>query len=80
MTKLKQRKSMLTNKLLSLGLVLALKDQILCKEFQDEAGEKYNSSFSVFQEWLPDLTMDLKWSKVAKMRVSKLYDAFARNK
>jgi len=50
MTKLKQRKSMLTNKLLSLGLVLALKDQILCKEFQDEAGEKYNSSFSVFQE------------------------------
>jgi hypothetical protein len=43
--------------------MLALEDQILCKEFENEAGEKYDkmiTSFSVFQGHLRDLTMDIK--------------------
>ena len=43
--------------------MLALEDQILCKEFENEAGEKYDkiiASFSIFQGRLRDLTMDVK--------------------
>jgi uncharacterized protein YutD len=62
--------------------MLALKDQLLCKEFENEVGEKYDkiiTSFSVFQGHLRGVTNEVKRQRVARMRQSTLHDAFARN-
>jgi hypothetical protein len=43
--------------------MLALEDQLLCKEFENEVGEKYDkiiNSFSVFQGHLRDATKQVK--------------------
>lgn len=48
--------------------VLALEDQLQCKEFENEAGEQYNniiSSFSFFQDKVRALTRDIKRRQVA---------------
>jgi hypothetical protein len=48
--------------------VLALEDQLQCKEFENEAGEQYNkiiSSFAFFQDKVRALTTDIKRRQVA---------------
>ena len=63
--------------------MLALEDQLLCKEFENEAGEHYDmlmSSFTLFQNKVRALTMDVKRRRVAGMRQITLHDAFANNK
>jgi hypothetical protein len=63
--------------------MLALEDQLLCKEFENEAGEHYEmlmSSFSLFQNRLRAVTMDVKRRRVTVMRQITLHDAFANNK
>jgi len=53
--------------------MLALEDQLLCKEFENEVGEKYDkmiTSFSVFQGRLRDALLDAKRRRVARTPVS----------
>jgi hypothetical protein len=59
--------------------MLALEDQILCKELQDEAGEKYEkitSHISALQQLLQGVTRDVKWWQIGRMRQSTLHDSF----
>jgi hypothetical protein len=59
--------------------MLVLEDQLLCKGFQDKMGEKYDkiiSPFLVCLGRLREVTMDDKRQRVARMRQSKLHDAW----
>jgi len=54
-------------------------DQILCKGFKDEAGEKYEkltSHISALQQLLRGVTRDVKRLQIIRMRQSTLHDSF----
>ena len=60
-------------------IMVALEDQILCKEFQDEAGEKYEkiaSHLSALLQLVRGVTSDVKQRQIDRMWQSTLYDSF----
>ena len=64
------------------GQMLAVEDQLLSKEFENEAGDQYDmtmSSFTKFQNKLWRLTTDVKRRKVARRWQVTLHDAFANH-
>ena len=59
--------------------MVALEDQILCKEFQGEAGEKYEkitSHISALQQLLWGVTRDVKRRQIGRVWQSTLHDSF----
>jgi hypothetical protein len=59
--------------------MVSLEDQILCKEFQDEAGEKYKkiaSHLSALQQLVQGVTRDVKRWWIDRMWQSTLHDSF----
>jgi len=59
--------------------MVALENQILCKEFQDEAGEKYEkitSHISALHQLLWGVTRDVKRRQIGRVWHSTLHDPF----